>query len=99
MGVIGSHLAFSLSVECGSNVSTTEAINVLYVLHCELKNNDRLYYTHNPPDTYNAIPHSGGTPTMQIYSHNVILYVYLLPQCTSCKLTPTPPHTQTNKMN
>ena len=71
----------------------TDIVGVLYVLHCELKNNDRLYYTHNPPDTYNAIPHSGGTPTMQIYSHNVILYVYLLPQCTSCKLTPT--HLQT----
>ena len=42
-----------------------------------------------PPDTYTAIPHSGGTPTMQVYSHNVIFYVYLLPQCTSCKLIPT----------
>ena len=39
-----------------------------------------------PPDTYTAIPHSGGTPTMQVYSHNIILYIYLLPQYTSYKL-------------
>ena len=49
-----------------------------------------------PPPTYNAIPHSGEFwSTMQIYSHNIILYVYLLPQCTSCRLTPT--NKQTNK--
>ena len=58
---------------------------VLYVLYCELKvmKGDISHTT--PPDTYTAIPHSGGTPTMQytpkmssytyIYSHNIQLLV------------------------
>ena len=61
----------------------TDILGVLYVLHCELKNIDRLYYTHNPHPLIpvllfpilGVLPQCKFTPTMScytyIYSHNV----------------------------
>ena len=73
--------------------------SILYVRNCGLKNNERRYYTYNPPPhTYTAIPRSGGTltvkkniPTMSLLQ----IHTYPLPTHTPSTHT----HTRARKLH